>query len=63
LPNDRQVVGAVNPLLALGRPALVSAFSKKSFSSVSCPILACMVLMSGLANLAGALPKTCEDFS
>jgi hypothetical protein len=32
--------------LALSMPALVNAPSKKSFSSVSSPILACSVLMS-----------------
>jgi len=37
---------AVDHRLALGNPALPSAASKKSFSSVSSPILACSALMS-----------------
>src|SRR5688500_11904994 len=41
LPRDRQVVFAVDHRFALSNPALVSAPSKKSFSSVSSPILAC----------------------
>ena len=38
---DRQVAVSVNHRFALSKPALVSAHSKKLFSSVSCPILAC----------------------
>src|SRR5207237_4495591 len=38
LPRDRQVVGTVDHRFALSNPALVSAPSKKSFSSVSSPI-------------------------
>src|SRR5258705_11381248 len=41
LPGDRQIVLAVDHRFALSNPALVSAPSKKSFSSVSSPILAC----------------------
>ena len=41
LPGDRQIVRAVDHRFALSRPALLSAPSKKSFSSVSSPILAC----------------------
>src|SRR5262245_2396859 len=38
--GHRQLVIAVDHRLALGNPALPSAASKKSFSSVSSPILA-----------------------
>src|SRR5216684_253068 len=41
LLGDRQVVFTVDHRFALSNPALVSAPSKKSFSSVSSPILAC----------------------
>ena len=41
LPGDRQIVLTVDHRFALSNPALVSAPSKKSFSSVSSPILAC----------------------
>ena len=40
LPRDGQIVVAVDHRFALSKPALVSAPSKKSFSSVSSPILA-----------------------
>ena len=40
LAGDRQIVFAVNHRFALSRPALLSAPSKKSFSSVSSPITA-----------------------
>ena len=40
LSADRQVAVSVNHRFALSNPALVSARSRKSFSSVSCPILA-----------------------
>ena len=40
LLGDRQVVVTVDHRFALSNPALVSAPSKKSFSSVSSPILA-----------------------
>ena len=40
LQRERQFMGAVDHSLALGRLALLSALSEKSFSSVSCPILA-----------------------
>src|SRR6185312_14181390 len=46
---DRQVVSAVDHRFALSNPALVSAPSKKSFSSVSSPILAC----SDFTSIAG----------
>src|SRR6267154_659396 len=41
LPGDRQIVSTVDHRFALSNPALVSAPSKKSFSSVSSPIFAC----------------------
>src|SRR6516164_11300803 len=41
LLGDRQIVRAVDHRFALSNPALVSAPSKKSFSSVSSPILPC----------------------
>ncbi len=40
LPGDRQRVRTVDHRFALSMPALLSAPSKKSFSSVSSPILA-----------------------
>src|SRR5262249_8011674 len=46
LLQHSQRMTAVNHRLALGTPALPSAVSKKSFSSVSSPILACSALMS-----------------
>ncbi len=39
LLGDRKIVFAVDHRFALSKPALVSAPSKKSFSSVSAPIL------------------------
>src|SRR5665213_1647791 len=55
LPGDRQIVCAVDHRLALSRPALLSAPSKKSFSSVSDPILAWSDFTS-MAGGAAALP-------
>src|SRR5262245_24813715 len=54
LLGQRKIVVAVNHRFALSNPALVSAPSKKSFSSVSSPILACSVLtsISGVEDLA-----------
>jgi len=46
LPLDGQRVGAVDHRFALSSPALVSAPSKKSFSSASWPILACSAFRS-----------------
>jgi hypothetical protein len=51
LLGDRQIVLTVDRF-ALSNPALVSAPSKKSFSSVSSPILAC----SDLTSTAGVAP-------
>jgi hypothetical protein len=48
-------VFAVDHRFALSKPALVSAPSKKSFSSVSSPILACNDFTS-TAGGAGPLP-------
>src|SRR5260370_28868425 len=50
LLGDRQIVRAVDHRFALSNPALVSAPSQKSFSSVSSPILAC----SDFTSIAGA---------
>ena len=59
LPLDRQRGFTVDHRFALSNPALVSAPSKKSFSSVSCPILACSALRStGAASLATGPPNT-----
>src|SRR3981189_1950151 len=61
LPGDRQIVLAVDHRFALSNPALVSAPSKKSFSSVSSPILACSDFTStagGSAPLPPPGPKT-----
>src|SRR5256714_10259607 len=55
LLGDRQILLTVDNRFALSNPALVSAPSKKSFSSVSSPILAC----SDFTSIAGngvALP-------
>ena len=41
-----QIMLAVDHRFALSKPALLSALSKKSFSSVNSPILACNDLMS-----------------
>src|SRR5208283_815564 len=41
LARDGQIVATVDHGFALSNPALVSARSKKSFSSANCPILAC----------------------
>src|SRR3954467_11657413 len=52
---DRQIVRTVDHRFALSRPALLSAPSKKSFSSVSSPILACSDFTS-TAECAAPLP-------
>src|SRR6266576_1725131 len=62
LPGDRQIMFTVDHRFALSNPALPSAPSKKSFSSVSSPILACSDFTS-IAGVAGAAlpgPKTPE---
>src|SRR5947207_2900760 len=62
LPGDRQIMFTVDHRFALSNPALPSAPSKKSFSSVSSPILACSDFTS-IAGVAGAAlpgPKTLE---
>jgi hypothetical protein len=58
LTLDGKGMGAVDYRFALSNPALVSALSKKSFSNVSCPILACIAFTStgGLDSLL--LPKS-----
>src|SRR5258708_6207507 len=55
LPGDRQSVRPVDHRLALSRPALPSARSKKSFSSASSPILAWRVFTS-TGGSAGSPP-------
>src|SRR5271156_5769249 len=55
LLGDRQIVRTVDHRLALSSPALLSAPSKKSFSSVSSPILACSDFTS-TAGCAAPLP-------
>ena len=57
---DRQIVRAVDHRFALSNPALVSAPSKKSFSSVSSPILACSDFTStaGCAAVPPPEPNT-----
>src|SRR5258708_3741976 len=62
LLGDRQIVLTVDHRFALRNPALVSAPSKKSFSSVSSPILACSDFKS-TAGVTGAglpVPNTLE---
>jgi hypothetical protein len=46
LSFNRKCMGAVDYRFALSNPTLMSALSKKSFSSVSWPILACKVFTS-----------------
>src|SRR3954449_10564979 len=60
LPHQRQRVSAVDHRFALSCPALPSAPDKKSFSSVSSPILACNVFTStaGAAAPAAEAPNT-----
>src|SRR3954471_4155579 len=55
LLGDRQIVLTVDHRFALSNPALMSAPSKKSFTSVSSPILACSDFTS-IAVVAGAMP-------
>lgn len=55
LPGDGKVVLAVDHFLTLNMPALMSAPSKKSFSSANWPILACSTFTS-TGGSAGWLP-------
>ena len=55
LLNNRQIVLPVNHRFALSNPALVSAPSKKSFSSVNSPIFACKLFRSTLEAAASPL--------
>jgi len=55
LPRERQIMLTVDHRFALSNPALVSAPSKKSFSSVSSPNLACSAFTS-TAGCVGVLP-------
>ncbi len=56
LAANRQCVVAVNLRVALSHPTLMSAPSKKSFSSVSCPILACTAFRSTGGSVDAAPP-------
>src|SRR5436190_19247834 len=56
LLGDRQFVVTVDHRFALSNPALVSAPSKKSFSSVSSPILACRDFTSTAGVIGAVLP-------
>src|ERR1019366_834493 len=60
LPADRQPMFGIDHRFALSNPAFVSAFSKKSFSSVNSPILACSTVTSTLEAAGSSLasPKT-----
>src|SRR6202050_1953642 len=59
LADDGKVVAAVDHRFALSMPALMSAPSKKSFSSASSPILASSTFKSpGGAPLVASAPKT-----
>src|SRR5260370_451590 len=62
LPGDRPFVLTVDHRFRLSTPALVSAPSKKSFSSVNSPILACsdFTSMAGTASAMFPDPKTPE---
>src|SRR5208282_1006456 len=62
LLDDSQLVLRVDHRFAFSRPALLSALSKKSFSRVSSPILACRALRSTAAAAGSVLasPKTPE---
>ena len=46
LAGNREIVRSVDHRFALSKPALVSAPSKKSFSSANSPILACSAFKS-----------------
>ena len=56
LTVDRQGVGGVHHRFALSHPTLMSAPSEKSFSSVSCPILACTAFRSTGGSVDAAPP-------
>src|SRR6202022_2582133 len=62
LLGDRQIVFTIDHRFALSHPALVSAPSKKSFSRVSSPILACSDFTStaGVAGVPPPGPKISE---
>src|SRR5271156_4806761 len=59
---DRQIVFTVDHRFALSNPALVSAPSKKSFSSASSPIFACSDFTS-IAGCAAPLPPPAPNTS
>src|SRR5450631_3632667 len=55
--GHRQIVLTVDHRFALSNPALVSSPSKKSFSSVSSPILACSDFTSTAGAAVAGLPE------
>src|SRR6185503_16135540 len=59
LPADAQLVTTVDHRLAFSNPALLSAPSKKSFSNVSSPILACRAFTSTGGVACAAPPSSC----
>jgi hypothetical protein len=62
LLDDGQIVRGLDHRFALSKPALPSAPSKKSFSSVSSPILACSDFTS-TAGCAAPLPPPAPNTS
>src|SRR5574340_343538 len=58
LPHDWQGMGSVDHRFALSNPALMSAPSKKSFSSASCPIFSWRTLKSGASDVGLVPPNT-----
>src|SRR6202020_148707 len=56
LAGNRENVRSVDHRFALSKPALLSAPSKKSFSSASSPIFACSAFKSTGAGPASTLP-------
>ena len=63
LPADRQFVGPIDHFFALDPSIRPSATAKKSFSIVSCPILAWSSLTSGSFGFFCPFSKTSEAFS
>src|SRR3954451_17006041 len=57
LPPQRKIVATLNHRFALSNPALPSAPTKKSFSSVNSPIFACSTFRSTAGALSAAPPS------
>lgn len=55
LPHDWKFMSLVDHRFGLNKPAFLSASSRKSFSSASCPIFACRALRSGASGF-GVVP-------